>query len=71
MNSAIQRLAQLHGVADTWLDYRGHPREVSLESRAAILAAMGVDASEEASARRRDQPAGDDAVDAAWRRRSS
>ena len=47
MTSAIERLAQLHGVAATWLDYRGRPREVSVESRIAILAAMDVDASEE------------------------
>jgi 4-alpha-glucanotransferase len=50
MTSAIERLAQLHGVADTWLDYRGRPREVSLDSRAAILAAMGVNASTDAAA---------------------
>jgi 4-alpha-glucanotransferase len=50
MSDAIARLAQLHGVAESYLDYRGRPREVSIESRAAILAAMGVDASEEASA---------------------
>ena len=50
MNDAIERLAQLHAVSDTWLDYRGRPREVSLESRAAILAALGVDASDESAA---------------------
>ncbi|HEX2494308.1 MAG TPA: 4-alpha-glucanotransferase [Steroidobacter sp.] len=50
MSELIERLAQLHGIADVWLDYRGRPREVSLESRAAILAAMGVDVVDEAAA---------------------
>ncbi|MGH8175894.1 MAG: 4-alpha-glucanotransferase [Steroidobacter sp.] len=50
MTDAIRRLAQLHGIADSWLDFRGRPREVSIESRGAILAAMGVDANEETAA---------------------
>lgn len=52
MSDAIARLARIHGVADSWLDYRGRPREVTLESRAAILAAMGVDASDAFAATR-------------------
>src|SRR5690606_41563056 len=52
MTSALERLAELHGVADTYRDWRDQPREVSLESRAAILAALGVDASDEQAAQR-------------------
>ncbi len=42
MTQAIERLAQLHGVADSFVDYRGESRDVSLETRTAILNAMGV-----------------------------
>lgn len=52
MTSSIERLAQLHGVAAAWLDYRARPREVSLESRAAILEAMGVEAADAPAAGR-------------------
>src|SRR5262245_52664614 len=44
MSDAIERLSGLHGIADSYLDYRGKPCEVSLESRAAILGALGIDA---------------------------
>jgi 4-alpha-glucanotransferase len=50
MSDAIERLSRLHGIADSYLDYRGQPREVSLQSRAAILAAMGIDAHDEQAA---------------------
>src|SRR5262245_30397179 len=45
MDNPIRQLAQLHGIADSYLDYRGQPRQVSIESQAAILAALGADAS--------------------------
>lgn len=46
LDAAVSSLARLHGIADTYLDYRGQPRQVSLESQAAILAAFGVDATD-------------------------
>lgn len=46
----IEQLAQLHGVASSYLDYRAQPREVSLESQAAILQALEVDAGDEHAA---------------------
>jgi hypothetical protein len=48
--NAVQELARLYGVAAAYLDYRAQPREVSLESQAAILAAIGVDAADERAA---------------------
>src|SRR5262245_3332061 len=48
--NAVQELARLYGVADAYLDYRSQPREVSLESQAALLAAIGVDAADEQAA---------------------
>lgn len=36
-------LAQARGVGDSYLDFRGEPREVSLQSRIAILKALGID----------------------------
>jgi 4-alpha-glucanotransferase len=48
--NAVQELARLYGVADAYLDYRAQPREVSIESQAAILAAIGVDAADEQAA---------------------
>lgn len=50
INNSIAQLAELHGVGSSYFDYRGELREVSLESRAAILAAFGVDASDERAA---------------------
>src|SRR5687767_181358 len=44
---AIEQLARLHGVADAYLDYKGEPRQVSMESQAAILSALGIDAAGE------------------------
>src|SRR6185503_5992531 len=48
--NAVQELARLYGVADAYVDYRAQPREVSLHSQAAILAAIGVDAADEQAA---------------------
>jgi 4-alpha-glucanotransferase len=36
-------LARARGIGDSYLDFRGRPREVSLQSRVAILQALGVD----------------------------
>lgn len=43
----IEHLASLYGIGQSYLDWRGEPREVSLESRSAILAALGIDVSDE------------------------
>ncbi len=48
--NAVQELARLYGIADAYVDYRAQPREVSLQSQAAILAAIGVDAADEQAA---------------------
>ena len=48
--NAVQELARLYGVAAAYVDYRAQPREVSLQSQAAILAAIGVDAADEQAA---------------------
>jgi 4-alpha-glucanotransferase len=48
--NAVQELARLYGVADAYVDYRAQPREVSLQSQAAILAAIGIDAADEQAA---------------------
>ena len=48
--NAVHELARLYGVADAYVDYRAQPREVSLQSQAAILAAIGVDAADEQAA---------------------
>src|SRR5262245_47291628 len=48
--NAVQELARLYGVAAAYIDYRAQPREVSLQSHAAILAAIGVDAADEQAA---------------------
>src|ERR1043166_1652469 len=48
--NAVQELARLYGVADAYLDYRAQPREASVESQAAILAALGVAAADEHAA---------------------
>jgi 4-alpha-glucanotransferase len=50
MDSPIRQLARLHGIADSYLDFRGQPRQVSLESQAAILAALGIEAGDDAAA---------------------
>lgn len=43
----IEQLASLHGIGHAYRDWRGEMREVSLQTRAAILAALGVDTSDE------------------------
>src|SRR5688572_8238652 len=48
--NAVQELARLYGVAAAYVDYRAQLREVSLQSQAAILAAIGVDAADEQAA---------------------
>ncbi len=47
----IEQLASLHGIGQSYRDWRGEIREVSLESRSAILAALGVNTSDEAATR--------------------
>ena len=49
MTDSIEQLAAHYGIADSYLDYRGELRLVSAQSQAAILAAMGVDATDERS----------------------
>ena len=44
MDNPIRQLAQLHGIADSYFDWRGQPKQVSIESQSAILSALGVDA---------------------------
>ncbi|HKU16581.1 MAG TPA: 4-alpha-glucanotransferase [Steroidobacteraceae bacterium] len=48
--NVVQELARRYGVAAEYLDYRAQPREVSVQSQTAILAAIGVDAADEQSA---------------------
>jgi 4-alpha-glucanotransferase len=48
--NAVQELARLYGVAAAYIDYRAQPREVSVQSQAAILAAIGIDAADEQAA---------------------
>jgi 4-alpha-glucanotransferase len=48
--NAVQELARLYGVAAAYMDYRAQPREVSVQSQAAILAAIGIDAADEQAA---------------------
>ena len=50
MSNPIAEVAQLHGIADSWLDWRGQPREVSIASQIAILAALGIDVRDEQAA---------------------
>lgn len=50
MNSPIRQLAQLYGIADSYFDYRGRPKQVSLESQSAILSALGVEVGDDAAA---------------------
>ncbi len=51
MDSPIRQLAQLHGIADSYFDYRGRLKQVSLQSQIAILAALGVQAGDAAAAK--------------------
>lgn len=50
MDNPIRQLAQLYGIADSYLDFRGQPKQVAVESQAAILAALGVAATDAAAA---------------------
>ena len=45
----LTALAQARGLGHSYLDFRGEPREVSLRTRAAILAAMGIDVEDAAA----------------------
>ena len=45
----IEHLAALHGIGQSYRDWRGELKEVSLESRSAILAALGIDTGDEAA----------------------
>lgn len=47
MNDSLETLAQLYGIGSSYQDFRGQPRQVSRESRAAILAAMGLQVDDE------------------------
>ena len=48
--NAVQELARLYGVANAYVDYRAQPREVSLQSQAAILAAIVISVASESEA---------------------
>jgi 4-alpha-glucanotransferase len=50
MEHPIRQLAQLYGIADSYLDYRAQPKQVSAESQTAILAALGIEAADDAAA---------------------
>jgi len=41
--TGIDQLADLYGIGATYADYRGQPRQVTSASRAAVLAALGLD----------------------------
>jgi 4-alpha-glucanotransferase len=47
--SVLDRLARLYGIGDPYRDFRGELREVARGSRLAILAALGVETSDERS----------------------
>ncbi len=50
MDNPIRQLAQLHGIADSYLDFLARPKQVSVESQTAILAALGIKAADDAAA---------------------
>lgn len=50
MTHPIEELSRLYGISPSYHDWRGQLREVSVESRAAILAALGVNATDERAA---------------------
>ncbi|MFC4310043.1 4-alpha-glucanotransferase [Steroidobacter flavus] len=50
MDKPIRQLARLYGIADSYLDFRGQPKQVSVESQVAILAALGVKAADDTAA---------------------
>ena len=50
MDNPIRQLAQLHGIADSYLDFRGQPKEVAVASQTAILSALGIEAADDAAA---------------------
>jgi len=45
----LAALALARGLGESYLDFRGEPREVSLRTRVAILAAMGIDVGDDAA----------------------
>jgi len=45
-DDAIERLTQLHGIGASYYDFRNKPRDISRESKLAVLAAMEIDASD-------------------------
>lgn len=47
MKDQLDKLAELYGIGASYHDFRGKLHEVSRDSRVAILAAMGVDASDD------------------------
>ena len=62
-SEAIDLLATARGIGRAWYDYRGERREFSIESRIALLRAMGIDAGDPATVRR----ALEDVETASWR----
>jgi 4-alpha-glucanotransferase len=44
-DGSVERLARLHGIGERYHDYRGELRHFSPQTKAALLSAMGVDAS--------------------------
>ncbi|MET0498727.1 MAG: 4-alpha-glucanotransferase, partial [Steroidobacteraceae bacterium] len=44
-DDAFERLAQVHGIGVAYNDFRNEPREISRDSKLAVLAAMEIDAS--------------------------
>lgn len=47
MTHPIEQLAAMYGIGRSYHDWRGELREISVESQAAILAALGVDTTDE------------------------
>jgi 4-alpha-glucanotransferase len=46
-HNSFERLAALHGIGNSYRDYKGELKHIATPSKAAILAAMGVSASED------------------------
>lgn len=64
LSADLERLAEQHGVATRYRDWRGRPVEVARETVVAVLAALGVDGSDEEAVRR----ALAETEEAPWRR---
>lgn len=47
MTDALDRLARLHGLGESYYDYKGELHRVSTQTKQALLAAMGVDVGDE------------------------